>query len=208
MPPANDYEYDVFISYRRAGNAQRWVEEHFAPTLHDCLATEMVSTPRVYFDKQLETGTTWPPDLGARLGNSRILLSLWSRNYLSSIWCTMELAHMLAREQQLGFRSVTNPAGLVVIGVINDGEDIPHDLTAIQKFEISAYFNTRMRKDSGDAADLEAALRTQAFQLKKIIDGAPAFQPAWATAAAAQFFQTFKQTAPPSQDVAPSFTRL
>jgi hypothetical protein len=207
VPPANDYEYDVFISYRRAGNAQHWVEEHFAPTLEDCLATEMVNAPRLFFDQQLEIGTTWPPDLGAKLANSRMLLSLWSKNYLSSLWCTMELAHMLAREEECGLRSATNPSGLVVIGVINDGEKMPADLGAIQKFEISNFFNTRMRKDSEAAADLEAALRSHAPTLAQIIENAPKFQPAWTAAAASRFFKAFKQTVAPSQDVPPSFTQ-
>jgi hypothetical protein len=136
-----------------------------------------------------------------------MLLLLWSKTYLHSEWCSMELAHMRAREQEFGLRSAANPAGLVVVGVIHDGDEMPADLGAIQNFKMDTLFNTRMRKDSEEAAKLEALLRSHASTLSKIINDAPAFRAAWATAAATQFFNAYNKATAPSQDVAPSFTQ-
>ncbi|HEX3481205.1 MAG TPA: TIR domain-containing protein [Kofleriaceae bacterium] len=203
----DDYEYDVFISYRRAGGAQKWVDKHFAPTLRDCLAYELPAPPRVFFDAQLEEGTTWPPELGHKLARSRMLVSLWSKNYLNSEWCAMELAHMRAREAEAGFRTAENPSGLIAICVIHDGEQILPELQSIQSFEIRDYFNTRMREDSEAAERLEAVLRQKAPAIARIIERAPAYRPSWATTAAETFYAAFKTQAAPSQTDLVSFTR-
>jgi TIR domain len=200
------YDYDVFVSYRRAGNARKWVKNHFVPTLEDCLAYELISPPRVFADSQLESGTTWPPDLGQKLGASRMLISLWSKEYLNSKWCSMELAHMLAREKELGFRTAEKPGGLIAIAVIHGDEELPKPLGAIQTFQIRDYFNTRMRVDSELAEQLEKALRAEAPTLAKIISLAPEFQVNWSANAAQEFYDAFNQPNPPSQDRGPTFT--
>jgi hypothetical protein len=200
------YDHDVFVSYRRAGNARQWVENHFVPTLEDCLAYELSSPPRVFFDSRLESGTTWPLDLGRKLAGSRMLISLWSKTYLNSKWCSMELAHMLAREKELGLRSAEKPGGLIVIAVIHDGEELPRPLGAIQTFQIRDYFNTRMRKDSELAEQLEAALRAVAPTLAEIIALAPEFQANWSVHSAQAFYDAFNQPDSPSQDRGPTFT--
>lgn len=201
-----DYDYDVFISYRRGGGARRWVERHFAPTLADCLEFELDHEPRVFFDQKLEVGTTWPADLGHQLAKSRMLISLWSKNYLQSDWCALELSHMLARETDLGFRTADNPKGLIAICVIHDGERLPGDLGAIQSFGIREFFNTRMREDSQMATDLETALRAHAPTLAGIIELAPPFRPDWPARAAKDFYHAYKDRTMPSQDAPPTFT--
>jgi len=200
------YQYDVFISYRRAGGARRWVENHFVPTLEDCLADEMEQPPRVFFDIKIESGTTWPLDLGDKLARSRVLISLWSKNYLRSRWCTLELAHMLAREEEMGFRTAAKPGGLTAICVIHDGNSLPQDLGKIQTFEVKDQFITRMRQDSEAAVNLEAALRLQAPALAQAIDAAPTFQASWATDAAMRFYQAYWDRTEPSQDERIRFT--
>lgn len=200
------YDYDIFISYRRTGNAHKWVEKHFVPTLSDCLAFELDDPPRLFFDLNLEAATTWPQDLGVKLARSKMLISLWSKNYLQSDWCTMELAHMLAREQQEGFRTAKNPRGLIAIFIIHDGDRLPGTLGAIQSVDIRDFFNTRMREDSETAADLEDALRSHASTLAQIIKLAPRYRRKWAAEAAKRFFKLFNDKTSPSQDEPPTFT--
>jgi hypothetical protein len=166
----------------------------------------METPPRVFFDIQIESGTTWPLDLGHKLARSRVLISLWSKNYLRSRWCTLELSHMLAREEEMGFRTAAKPGGLIAICVIHDGDSLPLDLGKIQTFEVKGQFITRMRQDSEAAENLEAALRFQAPTLAQIIDAAPTFQTSWATDAAIRFYEAYWDTTEPSQDERPRFT--
>ena len=93
--PALDYTYDVFISYPRRGETSVWVQTHFEPALRHCLALELDRDPKIYFDQKLKPGATWTIELGRKLARSRVLVSLWTRNYLRSEWCALELAHML-----------------------------------------------------------------------------------------------------------------
>ncbi|MEM6542838.1 MAG: TIR domain-containing protein, partial [Bacteroidota bacterium] len=137
MPP-EDYLYDVFISYPRRGETSKWVEDHFFPALYHCLSLELDREPKIYFDKMLEQGSTWPIELGNNLASSRILLSLWTRNYLNSEWCSLELAHMLAREKENRLRTMDNPKGIISLPIIHDGDTIPTFLNKIQKIEIKS----------------------------------------------------------------------
>lgn len=176
--------------------------------MRDCLAYELRTPKGVFFDAQLDEGITWPPALGHKLARSRILLSLWSRQYLHSTWCAMELAHMRAREAALGLRTARNPGGLIAIAIIHDGEEMPPALRDIQTFEIPyEYFNTRMREDSREAAGLETLLRDKAPALARMIESAPAFRSGWATKAAKRFYAAFKARTAPSQTERVSFTR-
>ncbi len=113
---------------------------------------------------------------------------------------------MLAREKELGLRSAQKPGGLIAIAVIHDGEELPKPLGSIQTFQLRDYYNTRMRKDSESAEQLEAALRAEAETLAGIIELAPEFQENWPAKTAQTFYDTFNQPEPPSQDRGPSFT--
>src|SRR5206468_1272389 len=113
--------HDVFISYRRDDLTRAWIEKHFIPLLSTHVFLELGRHPDFYIDVQLESGTTWPLSLGTALGTSRIIIPLWSKTYLNSIWCSSEISHMLEREIKTGSRTVQKPGGLVFPTVIHDG---------------------------------------------------------------------------------------
>jgi len=79
-----DYEYDVFLSYRRFGLWPTWVEEKFLPLFCHWLGEELGGNVRVFFDKStIETGQEWPLVLGKGLAQSCVLVALWSRTYFN-----------------------------------------------------------------------------------------------------------------------------
>ena len=91
-----DYTHDIFISYRRHNETRDWISEHFVPLLELRVEQELVRKPKIFVDTQLESGGSWPVDLANALGGSRILIALWSGNYLASAWCAHEFAHMIS----------------------------------------------------------------------------------------------------------------
>jgi len=99
------YSNDIFISYRRNPETHAWITEHFVPLLALRVELELGRKPSIYVDDQIESGTSWPASLGVALGCSRVLIPLWSGNYLSSAWCVQELSHMLARERETDLRT-------------------------------------------------------------------------------------------------------
>ena len=121
-----DYEHHVFISYRHHESWPDWVEKLFMPPLRQWLGEEIGDDAAIFFDRNLETGTRWSPQIKRALARSRVLLLCFSRQYFTSEWCRLELALMLARERAIG----TGPAySLVVPIILHDGDDLP-DLAA------------------------------------------------------------------------------
>lgn len=203
------YSHDIFISYRRDPETLFWIQEHFIPLLRNRVGL-VRDTPLIYVHEitgQVTAGTSWPVELGEVLAGSRILVALWTRTFLHSMWCAAELAQMLAREQINGARTATNKYGLVV-PVIIDGrsEDFPADLGDIQRLEIQSLFNTRMRKDSERAEQLSDALALHAPGFAAAIEHAPEWQSDWPQAAAEDLLATYYRAEQATQDRLPRYT--
>ena len=199
------YQHDIFISYRRNPETRLWLEQHFVPLLELRVELELGRKPAIYVDSQLESGAAWPAQLGDALGRSRILVAMWTRTYLSSVWCTAEFTHMVDRATQAGLHTLAKPHGLVVPALIHDGETFPKSLTHIQGFEIQKCFNVRMARTSALAEELEAALAAQAVAIARCIDSAPPWRKAWPNKAANTLFKALHRPAA-TQAVVPRFT--
>jgi MinD-like ATPase involved in chromosome partitioning or flagellar assembly len=132
---------------------------------------------------------------------------LWAKDYFASKWCTQEMALMLSREREFGFRTDDNPRGLVIPAVIHDGKDFPEALAEIQKFEIQRQFNVRMAVDSPRAEELDDILAHEAEAICAAINAAPPWRAQWPKTAAGEFRRQLS-TAPPSQRDMPRYTDL
>jgi hypothetical protein len=200
------YQHDIFISYRRNPETHFWITEHFVPLLTLRVELELGRRPLIYVDDQIESGTSWPTSLGVALGGSRVLIPLWSGNYLASVWCAAELSHMLGREKEVGLRTVERPHGVVIPAFIHDGEKFPPDLGHIEHFEVQKSFNVRMARNSPRAEELDAALAAQAPAITACIHQAPAWRKEWPKQATTDFFKRFYQQAEAVQKTVPRFT--
>jgi hypothetical protein len=199
------YQYDIFISYRRNDETRVWIAEHFVPLLELRVEQELNRKPTICVDTQLESGASWPAQLANALGGSRILIALWSGNYLSSVWCTQELSHMLDRETQAGLRTAEHPHGLVVPVFIHDGEKFPPQLSHISHFQIQKCFNVRMARNSPRAEELDAILAAEAPAIAHSIEAAPPWRAAWPRQTVDAFVKQFYQQAAVQLEV-PRFT--
>jgi hypothetical protein len=200
-----DYSNDIFISYRRDPETRSWLRNHFIPLLELRVRQELGRAPVLFVDDQLESGISWPSQLGIELGGSRVLIALWAKDYFASRWCTEETVLMLGREQECGFRTDQNPRGLVIPAVIHDGTEFPESLSNIQKFEIQHLFNVRMARDSPRAEELDAILASQAPAVAAAIEAAPPWRQEWPLEAA-EAFRDQLRTVAPSQTRPPRFT--
>jgi hypothetical protein len=117
--PVSDYEFDVFISYRRKGNPHDWVRNHFFPRLRDCLDDHLAAEPTLFLDEQMEVGSVWPDRLETALSRTKILVSVFSPQYFRSRWCLAELQTMADREKLLGHN------GLIYPVLFSDSENFP-----------------------------------------------------------------------------------
>jgi hypothetical protein len=201
------YKYDIFVSYRRNPETLGWIKEHFQPLLSLRLEFELKRSPRIFVDEQIESGSSWPPALGAALGASRVLIVLWTGNYLASVWCTEEFSQMLSRENEAKLRTVVKPHGLIVPAFIHDGDSFPADLKHIQPFQIQSCFSPRMARNSQRAEDLDVVLAAQAPAIASSIRSAPPWRKKWPVKAAAAFNRRFRRHAESVQTTVPRFTQ-
>lgn len=200
------YKYDIFISYKRGQETNRWIIEHFEPLLAHAVELELGRTPIIYRDNQLHDGGTWPIDLGNALGLSRVLISLWTKTYFHSDWCVRELSMMLAREHEMCCRTPTKPDGLIIPTVLHDCETIKPELVHVQHREIRDCFNVRMRHDSPRAERLADELAAAAPGIARSIVNAPDWQPHWPNTTADNFLQALLSANQPQQNTVPGFT--
>ena len=174
-----DYEYDVFVSYRRHGEWPRWVREIFLPLFHHWLAEELGQTARVFVDQNIAEGDSWPQDLARALSGSRILVPLWTPTYFTSCWCKAELAHVYERETLCGFRTPNRPQGLIVPAALHDGDRFPKAARAITPAQLQLCSSIRMVRNSPTEEELERRIREWVPKVARAIGHAPAFDASW-----------------------------
>ncbi len=121
---ADDYEFDVFLSYSRKPPVLDWVRNHFEPELKQWLASHAAYEPKVFVDWEMETGVRWPEKLRTALAKSRCMIAVWDPQYFRSDWCRAEWHVMRQREQLLGLGSGA-AKGLIYPIVFSDGEHFP-----------------------------------------------------------------------------------
>jgi hypothetical protein len=83
------YDYDIFVSYKRDPETLQWIRRFLRPLLVHRVQMELGRPVGVYVHEvsdQIQAGTAWPIELGNVIASSRVLIALWSGDYLSSEW--------------------------------------------------------------------------------------------------------------------------
>jgi hypothetical protein len=173
------YEYDVFVSYRRTGNVQKWTSNHLVPRLRDCLEGELDHDPRVFFDTEQEAGTPWPENLMRALQRSRLLLAIWSPPYFRSRWCLAEWKTITAREQVLG--GGQESLALTYPIRYSDGKKFPDEACNVQQEMIFKDWNYPDPQFAQSELYLgfHSAVVTLAERIAERLDDVPPWDPDW-----------------------------
>ena len=181
MADNGDYEYDVFVSYRRHPPVSNWVRSYFYEQFHQWLTAARPEAPRVFIDENdIDTGDAWPERLRRALLRSSFLVCVWTPGYFSSQWCTAELRTMLAREQCLALRTEEDPRGLVFPVKFNDVQYFPEYARAIQHLDFSTWNSTAPAFYNSPAfLAFEAATKALAETIAERLDDRPAWKPDW-----------------------------
>lgn len=187
----SDYEYDIFISYRRSDEHWvRWTRHNLVRPLRALLRPALGSV-RIFLDEQIETGADWPLRLAQALARSRLLIPVLSRDYFRSDWCRLEIALIHHREVQCGLRTATIPHGLILPLIIDDGDSFPAEIQAIQGQRIEDCANPFMRQDSPKQEDFAQMLKDWCPCVEQALRHVRPYDPAWEALAIAQFRDRF-----------------
>jgi hypothetical protein len=193
------YHHDIFVSYKRDPETLSWIGNHFLPLLKVTLSHWLQRDPDIYIHEitdNIKVGTAWPVELGEEIAASRLLIALWSGNYMTSRWCAKELCLMLAREKEAKCRTTYNKYGLVIPVIVHDGENVCEIVGNTQNLDIKPCFNTRMRKDSPKAEELFEKLRDHAEGISNAILHAPPWKQEWPTHSAEELMNIYLQPDP------------
>jgi TIR domain len=180
MNETADYEYDVFVSYRRHPPISDWVSGYFYDELVQWLASALPLPPRIFIDESIETGDDFPSRLRRTLLRSCFLVVVWSPNYFRSAWCVAELSTMIARERLLAMRTDNNPRGLVFPVKFQKGEYLPQYVRAIEFRDYSDWAITAPYfRDSPKYLDFQVDIKDFAELIAQRLAEAPPWQPDW-----------------------------
>lgn len=177
----NDYEYDLFISYRRTDAVMRWIKNHFHPLIRAWLSENLTRDPKIFIDWEQETGVDWPTNIRVALQKSRYLVAIWSPQYFTSEWCVAEWESMLQREKLLGMRSEQNTKGLVYSVVYSDGNSFPHHAkTTINVVMEPTWRHPHVQFNQSLAyLDFDKKIQEIAEELSSWINTAPQYRDDW-----------------------------
>lgn len=174
------YKYDFFLSYHQ-DFYQDWLENTLLPPLTWHLQAKIGYNPSIFIDRDgISTGETWPLRLKEALCQSKCLVSLLCPSYFSSDWCIIEFLTMKEREEENGFRTEKNPAGLILPLNISDGDYFPKFAKEIQYFDLRDY----VIPGAGFKASLEyikfyKKLERLAADIAKVLQKAPNWNGDW-----------------------------
>lgn len=173
-----DYEYDVFLSYRRSPTSGVWVREHLAPLLSARLNDIAPANVRLSLDQEIETGANWPEDLKRRLKSSKVLLAVWSADYFRSAWCMAEWESFRSRNQFLVQNNVTVGRNIIYPIRYSDGRFYHEDAKQVQCNHDFSDLNhaTDSFRQSAKYLDFDDKVKAVADDLLEHILAAPAWR--------------------------------
>jgi len=173
----DDYEYDVFFSYKRHDLTRNWTKK--VHELFRFWLTQELGKPdlRMFFDEEsIETGQPWPLVLSEALKHSRCMVCIWSPLYFQSSWCLTEWRSFLERERLAELPRY----GLIAPMRFHDGEQYPEEAKNTQSVDVTRFATTLPGFwDTSRAIELEEQLKNLAIAVARMIAGAPAFRPSW-----------------------------
>lgn len=173
------YDHHVFICYRRDGHWEAWVRRLFKPKLETFLTLFLPGPIKVYIDEEVNPGAAWQIAIRQALGDSRLMVPVLMTSFFDSYHCRDELARMLHREQFCGFRSQTNPEGLLLPVRISGVDYFPDFIKDIHQEDLSSYAIPNLAPATPTHENFDVAMRTFAKKVATAITRIPPHDSSW-----------------------------
>jgi hypothetical protein len=125
----------------------------------------------------MSIGQNWHEMLEDALRTSRVMVSLWSRQYFSSEWCRRELSFMLARANEFKARGVFDR--IILPATIHDGKKFPTFLSELQAINLSEYADPFMTERSALREKLSAKVQKLSRDVATAVDTVPDDSSQW-----------------------------
>lgn len=171
-----DYNYHIFLSYKRGGAVEEWVKNLFYPLLKKWLNEELPYEPDIYFDQNMRAGTEWPSEIKNALKTTRILVPILNSKYFSSSWCKAEFSTLSEREKLF----LPNKITLIYPIRFHDGKYFTDHIENRLYFDMGEYSSTCLAfKESSNYILFERSVKKVAAELAELISKAPEYNNNW-----------------------------
>ena len=189
----NDYEYDVFVSYRQLPMWDKWTRHWFYDQLSIWLQPK-VAQPRIFFDKAAtENGQSWPQHLQHAHARSKVLVPVLCRSYFDSQWCRYELTTMIERMRVLRAQGHAD-IRLVFPVVFDDGKDFDPEIRQLGPVELHGYADPDIRKMTKAYRNCQSWMKEWSESVWQALDAVPAFDSCFETLASERFHRALAIT--------------
>ncbi len=157
-----------------------WVTNHFHPLLEQWLPSHLPYTPKIFIDRNIETGSAWPSTLKQALKTSRCLVAVWSPEYFRSSWCLAEWRSMYEREKLIRKQAARKTLKLIYPVVFSDGEYFHKDAKNTQSKDLRKW-NTphAVFSQSTEYIVFDKIVQALCKELSGIIQRVPTWQKNW-----------------------------
>lgn len=173
------YEYQVFVSYRRAYDWEPWVRKLFVPKLRSFLSQHFADPISVFSDEQIVTGAAWRKSIHDAIDSSCIMVPVFFGAYFGSEWCRLELARMLHREKKIGFRSQRCNDTLILPVCIGSRQAFPDLVSAIQYEDLYQFAIPHMGEDTKLHQEFDVAMQRFCKKIADALQRIPPHDPSW-----------------------------
>ena len=175
----DDYEYDIFVSYRRHDDLTiRWVRKIFVPLMKHW-AEHALEQPRLityFLDQNMDDGINWSDHIPRSLRRSRVMVALLSKLYFRSDSCVSEFEAMRHRAELC--RKPENASRSLIVPIIVHGsyDDLDPRAASIQAADIQRFFCSIWTEEARDYDEFDLILRRFGASVAHAIDSAPGYQ--------------------------------
>lgn len=165
-----DYEYHVYLSYRRGSQEEKWLDTHFLGELREWLGFNLTADrPTIFYDHN-DKRSAWNPVVVDAIRRSRCLVAIASPGYWHSPECVAELETFRQR-QKLANKTLA-------LGVVFGGDE--PSIKEVKWENFTDYAKTyKGYSNSGEYGYFEDATKKLSERLAHLIADAPEFDVAW-----------------------------
>lgn len=179
-----NYEYDIFISYKRGTDCEDWVRKTFRPLLIKMIRDYYLGEgdPKIFIDEEgIEIGAEWEKKIKIALARSKCMLAVWSPSYFrKSEWCVIEYSVMKFRQQKLVESPGANPFSLIWPIVFRKLDPVPPFVESIQMLDLTEY-NSIISEESNAKkySEFKEKIESKIKSLASMIANAPPWNEEW-----------------------------
>lgn len=174
-----DYEFDVFLSYKRHERIMPWISQVYEQISY-WLTQELDGyQAKIFFDQDtIETGSNWPEQLRLGVKKSRCMVGIWSPEYFRSRWCVAEWRSFYERQLL-----INNHTYRIILPVrFHDGDSFPKEARALQSYDVRKYTSLSPAFwETARAVEIEDKLKLLCVDIAKSVKHAPKYNSSWPT---------------------------